>query len=208
MAYTEGPGLLPIQPMHKGKGLLPIQPLAGAAVVNIISTGVQNVSSAQLQVGSDVYSAPTTSVGIGPGQGLALFVQGSTITWMTADQQSFKNSIGAVLSATNGASYCVNNASNSATALGIGTNSGPISNMMIIQPGTNASFTMNVSATPTNAIVISPGCGTQLRSSENGSSNPSTSTSSTTKKVVIGISIALVVLVVLGLSFVAYKRVG
>jgi len=219
-AYTQGSGLLPIQgggttplyssPLYSTTGLLPIQSMDGKKIhlvsVNIVSVGVQNVSSAQLQIGNEVYSAPASSAGIGPGQGLAVFVSGSTITWMTADQQTFKNSSGHVLGATNGHSYCVTNSSSSPTILGVGTTSGPISNAQLIRPRESFTFTMNTAATPGNPIVISSGCGSPT--SGNGGSSPSASHSSTTKKVVIWVSIALVILVVMGFAFFAYKRVG
>ena len=135
--------------------------------LNIVATGLEGSSSAQIQAGGVTYSASTNSTGIGDeGAGLVIWIPTpttSTFLWNTYDAYPFESG-GQSLSAVSGQAYCVKNSSSATVRFtintGTGTMSVPASNPspLLLQPGQSMSFVFDATASNSRPIPLQLGC--------------------------------------------------
>jgi len=185
-------------------------------VVTITQVGQYNTVAAQLQVGGVSYSAPITSIGIGSISNLTLDISNpSAPAWMTGDGMAFTSATGAPLVGVNGTLYCLANAAAAEVPFAVMAQGQLLSNALLLQPASAASFTLNTAATVAAPIVVSVGCSGQLTPLVPGPSPPPqppgpapvplTPASNLPKQIVIGAAIAVGIFLLL---FFLYLGIG
>lgn len=135
--------------------------------LNIIATGLEGSSSAQIQAGGVTYSASTSSTGIGDeGAGLVIWIPTPTTSsflWNTYDAFPFESG-GQSLTAVSGQAYCVKNSSSATVRFTINTGTGSLSvpasnpSPILLQPGQSTSFVFDSTASNSHPIPLQIGC--------------------------------------------------